>query len=256
MKLAAVWQNMKLRFEIVRTDDVQTDPVYQRAISQSLIAKIVADFCPECFDPPLVAERADGSKWVADGQTRVNALRELKISEFPARIFESLGPQNEADIFVKSNMLKRGVKRFDIYHAGLAAGHEDTIAIDKMLREYGLSVKYSRAWPNISAVAKLYDAHKAGVLREILTSVTRCWHGNQDALLEVPIGGLLQFFKRFSSEADMNRCVKKWRLAGPTTMIQNADSAKMSGGSRYVAFAQSLFHKYNSGLRANILQWR
>jgi hypothetical protein len=248
------WLGCELRFEVLAVQDVSIDNAYQRIIAQSLVKKIVDEFMPECFDPPLVGIRDDGSMWAVDGQTRLTALSKKAIDKFPARTFRSRGRAHEAELFRKINQTRRSVKRFDIFRASLAAGDPATVEIDGVVERAGFKIGYSRTWPQIAAVAKLYDAHADGVLGKVLFAMAKAWPENTDILLEVPVGGLWQFFRRFPN-AELPRCIDKWKKVGPTKLIQSADTAQMAGGSRYQAFALGLMHHYNLGLRTNRLEW-
>jgi hypothetical protein len=238
----------------VQLSELHIDPEYQRAESKSMAKRLADNFRIEALDPILVGRRTDGSLWVVDGQSRVGMAHIKCWREIPARIFKSQGRAHEAELFKDTNLNRRSMKKADLYHACMAAGDKETLEIDTLLSRYGLRVSYSKGWPNISGVSKLYDSYRAGVLPLVLHSLTKAWPNNPEALKELTIGGLRDFWTKFP-DAGMSRCIKKWASLAPGRFESAAQAGAMATGSRYRVIALSLLERYNSGLRNGRLEW-
>lgn len=243
-----------LTLEWLVTDELQVDDAYQRTVAKSLVNTIQREFSWYAFDPLLIGKRKDGSCWVVDGQTRFAVALQLGHAMMACRVFPSDGKRHEAEVFLLANT-KRSVKSFDNWRAALCAEEPETVAINKLVKKFGMAVSYSGHWPNLRCVSKLRDAYAAGVLPECLTVITQAWTGNADALSEAIMGSLYVFFARLP-DADIERCITKWGRMSPASLYANAQAAKSAtGGSKYKAGAMELLMKYNAGLRSNRLEW-
>lgn len=118
------------------------DPSYQReldASSHKLIAAIAAGWDWNLFQPLVVAQRLDRSLWVVDGQHRLEAARlRGDVEQLPCVIFMPGDPADEAEVFVQLNTKRRPLSAYALFNAGLAAGDEQALALDTLMREAGL----------------------------------------------------------------------------------------------------------------------
>lgn len=224
-------------------------PEYQRVLSTKWATRIAKEFDPLAFDFPLVGRRQNGTLWLIDGQTRFAALKLKGMQTCACRVIETEGVEHEALLFRKINKTRRTMKCYDVYIACRVAKEKDTVEIDNELNKHELKVAYSGGWPYIKAVAKLYEAHEDGVLPQVLHCLRHAWYQNPDALREVVIGGLWKFWTTWP-EADIKRCIAKWKGVQPSSYIMSADAAKAAGGSRYMAYANGLKERYNANLKS------
>jgi hypothetical protein len=102
---------------------LSVDRSYQRDLNERRAISIAREFNWVRFGVLSVARREDGSLWVFDGQTRLQAVKKLQsIQAVPCVVFD-LGNsiQREAMAFIEINMGSKAVNGVDKYRAMLRA---------------------------------------------------------------------------------------------------------------------------------------
>lgn len=131
--------------EWIAPGDLQVDPSYQRSLgaesSLTLIRRIASYWDWGLCQPLSVARRADGSRWVVDGQHRWGAARMRgDIAHLPCVVTTYATRAEEAAAFVALNKERRALGAVDVFRAQLAAGDEQAMIIDRLIRDAGLSI--------------------------------------------------------------------------------------------------------------------
>jgi hypothetical protein len=101
------------------------DDSYQRPIMVNgwkTIRKIAENFSWSCFTPVQIAPTQDGRFAVIDGQHRVHAALMCGLERVPAMIVP-IAVTEQAKAFIQVNTARTGVSQFNLYKAGLEAGH-------------------------------------------------------------------------------------------------------------------------------------
>jgi uncharacterized protein YidB (DUF937 family) len=241
--------------ETLLVKDINVDKAYQRCRSKSVEKSMVKrGFSDTLCDRIVVGRRDDGTLWVVDGQTRRNAAEQSGRETIAARVFRSNGRKHEAELFVEFNSNRRSVKAADHFRAAVEMGEPMAVEMQEALDKYGFQIGYGNKWPCITGYAKLRDAQRDGLLYSVLTVIVKTWNGRHDALKETVIGGIAEFMRKFP-DANLDRCVAKWKSHDPSYFIQGSDVAQASGGNRYRGLALTLMVSYNKGLRSNRLEW-
>ena len=118
------------------------DRSYQRDLdagSHQLIARIAAGWDWNLFQPLVVAQRPDRSLFVVDGQHRLEAARlRGDVQHLPCVIFHPNEAADEAAVFVELNQARRPLTPFALFNGALAAGDEQALALNELLRQAGL----------------------------------------------------------------------------------------------------------------------
>lgn len=134
-------------------DNLNVDDSYQRSIeggaSQKLIVKIAENWDWRlCL--PLLVSRRQGQLYVIDGQHRLEAARlRGDIRDIPVVVFDFDDPKAEAELFVQANRARRPMQKLDDFHADLAAGGAESVAVNKVVTDAGLVIGRNGAWQMI-----------------------------------------------------------------------------------------------------------
>jgi hypothetical protein len=153
--------------EWIKPEELFVDRTYQRDIgggaSQALITSIAAEWDWRLCVSLICSERADGKTYVIDGQhrqegaelrnsiARTLGMVEGYIAHLPCTVHRGLTQEQEAELFVQANKLRRPVQRLEQFHAALVAGDRPTVEINAIIEEAGLKVGRSPAWQMIKA---------------------------------------------------------------------------------------------------------
>lgn len=229
---------------------------YQRTKQHARARKIAREFSEEAFEPLIVGKREDGSMWIVDGQTRWEAAKIMGMKTVACRVFLSRGIEHEAEVFAKTNKNRQAMKRIQTFFALLAMKHPPTVDTYNIVVENGFTIThYGKKWPSIRAVAKVEDAYASGILEKVLVAVRESWPTKKEALSELTIGAVAEFFRHFPN-VKVDRCIKKWSQIDPNAFVGLARLQDISGGNRYRAVAGNLMNQYNKNLvDKNKLKW-
>lgn len=128
---------------------LKIDDSYQRAIdssaSQALIRKIAAHWNWDLCQPLVVARRETGDLFVIDGQHRLEAARlRGDIAQLPAVVVQYASSADEAASFVHLNQQRTPLTPLQIFHAAIASGDSQALAIEAAIAAAGLRVGRSK----------------------------------------------------------------------------------------------------------------
>ena len=144
-------------FMSIRKRDLHVDPEYQRTnVSNARVLEIASSWSWLACGCLLVAQRADGSYWVYDGQHRkLAADKRSDIQELPCLVFNVEGKTEEAAGFVRSNTVRGAMSAFNKYRAQLVAGDETAKAVKEMVEAFGYTIAAHGETFIVSCVAAL-----------------------------------------------------------------------------------------------------
>lgn len=173
---------------------IVVDDRYQRPINVKgwqTIAKIAASFSWACFTPVQLAPIEGGKFAVIDGQHRVHAALLCGLTSVPANVVP-IAVTDQAKAFIQVNTARTGVSQFNLYKAGLQAGHmwalECLDAVDRSgckLMSFHPSSKNKKPG-EIYAVGLIKDMVAKGHSSAVTTALTAIRHiddGGNSAIL-------------------------------------------------------------------------
>jgi hypothetical protein len=152
----------------VEVDVLNIDYAYQRPeVSTKNTLAIASKFNWVAFNSIVVMERANGEKYVVDGQQRLLAARRRgDIREVPCMLFKSDGPEHEAIAFISLNVRRTNVPAVAKFKAKVSAGENPETQISEWLATQGLAVTE--------------DGKSMNGL-DFPTCLISCWNINEDA---------------------------------------------------------------------------
>jgi hypothetical protein len=128
----------------VSPEDLYVDEVYQRSLSEASITrirKIITEFRWDKFTAPNVSEIDEGYR-VLDGQHgAIAALCHPAIDLIPVLNTPGLTVEQQSAAFVSHARDRLNVTRTQIYHSALVAGDPEVVALERVLRRAGVSVR-------------------------------------------------------------------------------------------------------------------
>jgi len=151
---------------------------YQRDLNQGTILKIRGNFELLRFRPITCSRRKDGSLYIIDGQTRFEAVKNMKnIEMVPVIIHGDLSLPEEAGLFVALNSDGVKVGRFFVFRAKKVSGDTTALYIQSVLDESGLTlVKSAKKGRQVAAIEKI-ESIQEGLTQEefkaIMTMVAK-----------------------------------------------------------------------------------
>lgn len=198
---------------------LKTDREYQRLPPAAHVRRITRDLDPVLLGFLTVGERADGSRWLIDGQCRCLGLQARGVSHWWAIVHPSNGQEFEADLFVKLNRGRKGLTGLQLYHSGLAAGDPETLAVDQVVQERGFEVPRQVTgkgvrWPQLACPGKLYAIYREGGeegLHRTLDVLARSWEEHDEACRDSVIEGVWLTLRDLDPRVSDQQVVKVFR---------------------------------------------
>lgn len=247
--------------------EFSVDLKVQREVNEVRAREMAANFQPQSLGLITASKRADGHIYALDGAHRISAARLAKYDGLLAtRLFENLTLQEEAGLFLSLNST-RAVQAIDRFKVRITMGDPSAVAINKVLKHYGLAVDWaSNETRNIvSAVGTLEKVYKgAGVRPEgeypdlvdkVLSSIRRAYGDNTERTTfnRPMLEGLGILWATFGNRIDRERLTHVLQETVPrqiTALSRTLRDAK--GGTLGEAAAETLHRLYNHRHRAKL----
>ena len=170
-------------FEKIPIKNLVSNQEYQRSLSQTHIARAVANFDLYQINPVKVSRR-DGINYVFDGQHTIEIVAHVSGSrETPVwcMIYDDLNYEHEANIFANQMKYVKTLQPLEVFKANLEAGSDDQLIIRDLIESYGLTVGSKKHHGTICCIATLesiYTKYGYQVLNRILRLIISTWEGD------------------------------------------------------------------------------
>lgn len=256
---------MKSKMLRAKPEDLVVDPQVQRELDHVRVNSMAGRFEPAAFGVVTVSERADGLRYIVDGQHRTAAA--IKAGHggklFDVRVIAGLTIQEEAALF---RLLNTTVKPgpYDSFLIRLVEEEPVAVDISKIVIGHGWQVKKGPTNGCIAAVAAMEWVYRRGLLRpdaqrnlldDTLGIITGAWDHDQDGGNSSVIKGIGLFVDRYYGEFDEVSLISNLRKAlTPDRVLGKARTVKeVVGGNLYDAVLEVARTTYNTGRRRNTL---
>ena len=170
-------------FEKIPIKNLVSNQEYQRSLSQTHIARAVANFDLYQINPVKVSRR-DGINYVFNGQHTIEIVAHVSGSrETPVwcMIYDDLNYEHEANIFANQMKYVKTLQPLEVFKANLEAGSDDQLIIRDLVESYGLTVGSKKHHGTICCIATLesiYTKYGYQVLNRILRLIISTWEGD------------------------------------------------------------------------------
>ena len=170
-------------FEKIPIKNLVSNQEYQRSLSQTHIARAVANFDLYQINPVKVSRR-DGINYVFNGQHTIQIVAHVSGSrETPVwcMIYDDLDYEHEANIFANQMKYVKTLQPLEVFKANLEAGSDDQLIIRDLIESYGLTVGSKKHHGTICCIATLesiYTKYGYQVLNRILRLIISTWEGD------------------------------------------------------------------------------
>ena len=170
-------------FEKIPIKNLVSNQEYQRSLSQTHIARAVANFDLYQINPVKVSRR-DGINYVFNGQHTIEIVAHVSGSrETPVwcMIYDDLNYEHEANIFANQMKYVKTLQPLEVFKANLEAGSDDQLIIRDLIESYGLTVGSKKHHGTICCIATLesiYTKYGYQVLNRILRLIISAWEGD------------------------------------------------------------------------------
>lgn len=235
-----------VHFELIPIKNLVSNQDYQRNLSQSHIARTVANFDLYQINPVKVSRR-DGINYVFNGQHTIEIVAYASGSrDTPVwcMIYDDLSYEHEANIFANQMKFVKSLQPLEVFNANLEAGSDDQLIIRDLIESYGLQFGIKKA-PGIicavSTVENIYKKYGYHVLNRVLRILISTWEGDLNSFAANMLNAVTKLVVVFGDS--LNDEMFKERV-GNVSVKQLTRTAK-ERGSGCMGFAEAMVIEYN-----------
>jgi hypothetical protein len=245
---------------MVKVSDLFVDYSYQRSPIGKKVNKIAKNFDPDLLGVIICSMRESGVLAVIDGSHRVHALRQKQMNDavLNALVYFDLKIEDEAKIFSLLNQEHTKPNPAEIFKAGIIAGDEETIVINRIFTNLGLNIGVGPGENKvraISTVKRVYRNAGEKVLRDTLYTIKSAYGDSSSTMRDVLISAVAIVYNRYGDSVEVSRMITTLQKFGnPNSLIANAKSM-MSNQSQVTSTALPylIVNAYNQRLKKNRL---
>lgn len=254
-KKIANYFNTAPTFVPVMSDQLISGMEYQRSIKSKNFMKIVEDFAPMRFIPPIVNYR-DGKYHLVDGQHRVAALVYMNGGK-PIKVFcvvyENATFEEEADTAASLDSDRHRMTPLEIHRAEMCGGSDKSRiarAFNAACDEVGITLlNAANDRPNeytaLTTLKSMYCKYGAGDFKDVMRLIDEAWHGKDGSKKNSIIKAVFSFHSRYKGKYNRKRAVTRFSKEICDRLII---TAKSMTGSLNDNLTMLLLNAYNSGL--------
>lgn len=205
-------ENKNWAIREIPLDLLEVDMAYQREPKNCEIAKITNSFDLNRVEVKAASIRKVDGVWhiyLMDGAHTLSSLlfmrsRGYNVKSMTCKTFINLSQQQEASLFASQNLGKTNIRGYERYKAELCARYPEALAIDKVTKEFGLTIKtnhsetYINRYKNINAIEELYRIvrrHGEDGLRFVFQIIKDLhWEEDKMSYTQRMLGGLIKIY--------------------------------------------------------------
>lgn len=251
----------------IAADSIGVDPQYQRPISTFHVNRIVRKFDPYILGVLLVSERDDGTRYILDGQHRLEAIRMMGHGEalVPAMIYRNLSPEREAQMFADLNRLRLYIPPQYAFRARLMAGDKEAIKLKQIVERYGFHLNFWKPLPGeehtgmyrnegqisaIGEIEKIRSSYADPMLLDKTLAVLRdAWGSETVGITASLLRGVAGFIHYWEEQMDRDRLITILdRYTPQRLMAEGRDRGQFMGGKTPAGVTKFLWEQYNTQL--------
>jgi hypothetical protein len=250
-------------YDVCELDTLRIDDRYQRARTESKVNTLRAHFHPNACQPLAVSLRADGSRYLVDGQHRRAVLTDIGLKSWPCLVYRQLSRVQEAAMWSELNTHQTKPQTSERFKAALVRKDPEALAIAAIVAEHGYSLVLARRRGGrgpgpingqidaIEALERIYRQGNAPALRDVLSLITRAWPDPAETSRTqrvVLMGLFLLLSGAWKPRLQLDhlvRVVSKWT---PTNWIAKSRGIT-SGASTAEVLCEKIRTAYNASLR-------
>lgn len=242
---------------------LQVDDDYQRPISRFQVNKLKREWDNDLIGVILISEREDGSRYILDGQHRVQSLIEMgyRDERVPAMVYRHLSIETEAKIFALANKNRLYLSPQYAFRARLLAGDKLAHAINDTVQVHGYHINYWKNLPGqepgmskpegmltcVGELESLQTDYAGDMLTKVMVICEEVWGNLVIGLSASVLRGIAMFVSNFETTMDRDRFLGVLRNTTPQGLVAMARDLGAAKNAP-TAITRVLIQRYNHHL--------
>lgn len=247
----------------IPTNQIKADMQVQRELMPNHVEKIVRKFDASSFGRLIVTLREDGYYYVSDGNHRLNAARELDLSEVPCVVISCPTLRDEGISFININETSAKVSAIDKYRIGCSAQVSEWLRVKEVIDYCGLQVTGNGQ--GIACVSTVYkQVNSAKVQSSIENNINIAKYSMQilneaygvEAITHLTFSSMCTFVKAYVMNGDVSKreLIDRLKSSDIKSITSRATEMRKSANrGKLISYVAYLFYvEYNKGLRKKL----
>lgn len=241
-----------VHFEQIPIKNLVSNQEYQRNLSQTHIARAVANFDPYQINPVKVSRR-DGINHVFNGQHTIEIVARASGSrDTPVwcMIYDDLSYELEAHIFANQQKYVKNLLPYEVFKANLEAGNDDQLIIQGLVESYGMTIGLKKAPGTIVAVSTLEQIYfKLGFhgLSRVLRLIIGAWEGDMNSFSANMLNAVAKMVSAYGNALDDDLFKEKVGAASIKQLTRTAKERRPG----CMGLAEAMVLEYNGKKKSN-----
>lgn len=240
-----------VEFELIPIKNLVSNQDYQRNLSQTHIARMVANFDIHQINLVKVSRR-DGVNLVMNGQHTIETVAAISGSrETPVwcMIYQDLDYQSEADIFANQMKYSKALSAYEVFVAHIEAGHDDQLLIKTLVESYNYHIASNsydaHSISAVSALENILEKYGYNILDQTIYLIASTWEGDQMSFSGSMLKGVAKLLDSFGDDIKKDEFVERMGRISPKEIIRSAKEHR----NGILGYAEALLTFYNRKLK-------
>lgn len=242
--------------DVVPVDEMFSDGLYQRELDTKRVAQIAATWDRRLVGVIEISDRGElhSPRYaIINGQHRWAAAQRAGVTALAATVHTGLALADEAKLFYDIDAKTKALTNWDRWHARRGAGDTTVLAIEKIVRECGLTIAQGpgpRTLQCCSALERIWSRSAPEVLADTLILILDIWPGEPDARKAVVLEGVALVLDTHSLTIDNGRLGDAMsEMTSRQLITRSRDLQERARGTLTQCVARVLVASYNKQSR-------
>lgn len=237
---------------------LRIDSNYQRDIIPRTVQYILSNFNWMYFQPPTICPSHKKFYWVIDGQQRTRAAKlHPNISKIPCYIVDVPTTEAQAKAFITINKQRKTVNPISLYWAGLTAGEEKYLIVQRILGSSGadvvpsLGISGAKLTNSVGSILRMIGSHGEKNTEAAISVLCKAYPSTPNILRGNIIIALANLF-RDGKNVDKARLISLLQSVDLDELnFEALKTSRLMGGSTPTILGKEISRRYNNGLQGD-----
>lgn len=247
------------RIERRKPNQVTVDLRVQRMLDQNRVDSMIVKWNDLAMGVPTLSQREGGQTIALDGQTRLEALRQMGRGDesFDCTVYRNLTLEQEAEMFALLNNTKK-LLPIDLFRVAVIAGDPEALACNDLVARHGYVAAsgHKNSFMAVNALLRAWRRDPLSTERAIITAVGS-WGPTRESADNRLFTGLASLYFRYGDMINLAQLIERLRKGVQTDAASLIGRARTNSKVRSIsvpdAVADIVVNIYNGQRKTNRL---
>lgn len=184
-----------------------TDRRYAVGYKETVVRQIIEEGWNHIAAGSIRANlRPDGTLWILDGPSRVEAARRLGLTHLWVEVFHFGSVTEEAYWSRRWNIKMAALTALEKFRTALESGDQDKLTISTLAKKHGFRITSSRlidySLSAVTTLERIYNIYGAISVDYILGVISKSWQGEPESTVDDILKAVLVLVANYAEQLD------------------------------------------------------